>query len=46
LSVIPLIIAFCVVTPGASLGYFLLIAAIFIHQVLDIANKKQAYRLS
>jgi hypothetical protein len=39
-------VAFFVITPATSLGYFLLIAAIFLHQVLDIANKKQAYRLS
>ena len=45
-SLIPLLVANCVISPGEWWSFVVAILAIVMHQVFDIANKKQAYRLS
>lgn len=43
---IPVIVCNMVIVPGEWWSYVFAIIAFVMHQVLDIANKKQAYRLS
>jgi len=45
LSFLPLFIANLLISGPSRLGFLLGAIAIFMHQILDIANKKQAYRL-
>ncbi len=45
-SFLPLFILSFIVTGPSTIFFLLTIISIFIHQLLDIANKKQAFRLS
>jgi hypothetical protein len=44
-SFVPLFVLSFLATPSTP-GFLLAIPALLVHQILDIANKKQAYRLS
>ena len=46
ISFLPLFILSFIVTGPSTIFFLLTIISIFIHQLLDIANKKQAFRLS
>lgn len=46
LSFLPLFITSFIVDSPTTINFLLTLIAVLVHQLLDIANKKQAYRLS